>query len=180
MVRVTRLRLVHLVVASVGVVLVWACATPGGPLPAPAFVAVPPPDAAAPSSGAVSSASTTSSPSMSAPEADAGACAGQCHGTMATPDLGVALQEKANEARRCYNAALAADPTVQGHLVLAVRVGADGSVCSSETLQSELPDDMNACIAALFARATFPAPTGGCIVAHVPMLFKPIHPDAGP
>jgi outer membrane biosynthesis protein TonB len=180
MVRVTRPGLVPLVVASVGVVLVWACATPVGPPSAPIFVAVPPPDAAAPSSAAVSSASTTSSLLPSASDANAGVCAGQCRGTMATPDLGVALQEKANEARRCYNAALAADPGVQGHLVLAVRVGADGSVCSSETLQSELPDDMNACIAALFARAMFPAPTGGCIVAHVPILFKPVHPDAGP
>jgi hypothetical protein len=47
-------------------------------------------------------------------------------------------------------------------------------------LQSDAPDDMNACITALFERARFPPPTGGCIVAHVPMLFKPVSRDAGP
>jgi hypothetical protein len=106
-------------------------------------------------------------------------CKGGCDGK-ATQDLALALQQKAGEARRCYNTALSTDPRVEGKVLLAVRVAPDGSVCSSVLIQSEMPGDMNACLEELFAHATFPGPTGGCVDARVPMLFKPVSADAGP
>lgn len=142
------------------------------------MVSLPPADAEPPAPSPVD-ASPPPPAAAAGPEADAGACPSQCFGK-ATQDLALALQQKAGEARRCYDAALASDPGVEGRVLLAVRVGPDGSVCSSQVIQSGLPGEMNACLERLFAQATFPGPVGGCLDARVPMLFKPVRPDAGP
>ena len=126
-----------------------------------------------PPSSALPIASAT--PSVTASTDDPHGCAGQCRGR-ASPELVRALQTRAVDARRCYNKALASDPSLQGKSDVHVRIGQDGTVCSVEVLASSLPTDMNACVLGVYHQATYPAPVGGCIVAGVPITFVPLAP----
>jgi len=86
------------------------------------------------------------------------------------------------EGRRCYTEALRAAPTLEGRTVVSVRVGGDGTVCSASVKTSDMPSDLNDCLLGLFQRLAYPAPSGGCVDATVPLTFKPIPPqgDGGP
>jgi hypothetical protein len=87
------------------------------------------------------------------------------------------------EGRRCYGEALRATPTLEGRTTLSLRIGADGSLCSSRVKTSDMPADVNDCLLGLFQRQTYPAPSGGCIDAEVPLSFKrdlPRQGDGGP
>jgi hypothetical protein len=104
----------------------------------------------------------------------AGGCEGKCSGT-ATPELGQALQQRAAQSRRCYNEALARDPSLRGHVTVAVRVGNVGNVCSVNVTANDMrtPNVAN-CAANIFARSgTLPSPRGGCVDATVPISFVP-------
>lgn len=130
---------------------------------------------------ATTAPSDTSVPDA-APAADPRACLGKCQGR-ALPELGVALQARAAEGRRCYTEALRANPTLEGRTRVSLRIGADGSVCSAAVKTSDMPADVNDCLLGLLRRQTYPAPSGGCIDAEVPLSFKRIVPqpaDGGP
>jgi len=132
-----------------------------------AAAATPPSDASAPEAG---------------PPDYPRACLGKCQGR-ASSELGLALQQRAAEGRRCYREALRATPTLEGRTVVRVRVGGDGSVCSATVKTSDMPADVNDCLLGLFQRQTYPAPSGGCVDAEVPLSFKryvPQQGDAGP
>jgi hypothetical protein len=104
----------------------------------------------------------------------AGGCEGKCVGA-ATPELGQALQVRGAQARRCYNEALARDPSLRGHVTVAVRVGTVGNVCSVNVTSNDMgtPNVAN-CAANIFARSgSLPAPRGGCVDATVPLAFVP-------
>jgi hypothetical protein len=104
----------------------------------------------------------------------AGGCEGKCSG-MATPELGQALQQRAAQSRRCYNEALARDPSLRGHVTVNVRVGTVGNVCSVNVTANDMrtPNVAN-CAANIFARSgTLPSPRGGCVDATVPISFVP-------
>jgi hypothetical protein len=104
----------------------------------------------------------------------AGGCEGKCSGT-ATPELGQALQQRAAQSRRCYNEALARDPSLRGHVTVAVRVGTVGNVCSVNVTANDMgtPNVAN-CAANIFARSGgLPSPRGGCVDATVPISFVP-------
>jgi hypothetical protein len=104
----------------------------------------------------------------------AGGCDGKCTGT-ATPELGQALQQRAAQSRRCYNEALARDPSLRGHVTVAVRVGTVGNVCSVNVTANDMrtPNVAN-CAANIFARSGgLPSPRGGCVDATVPISFVP-------
>jgi outer membrane biosynthesis protein TonB len=143
-----------------------------------------PPSAAVVSVPAASD--TTPPPDASAPDQgspdDPRACLGKCQGR-ASSELGLALQQRAMQGRRCYTEALRATPTLEGRTVVSVRVGGDGSVCSATVKTSDMPTDVNDCLLGLFQRQTYPPPSGGCIDAEVPLSFKHFVPqqgDAGP
>lgn len=114
---------------------------------------------------------------MNAAQADAN-CDGRCQGKPGVA-LAPAIQAAAAQARRCYNAALRSDPTVEGRVEVALRVASDGTLCSSRVASSQVPDEMNRCILDVFAQARFPGPSGGCVDVNVPFSFMPIRPDGG-
>ncbi|MDP9001139.1 MAG: AgmX/PglI C-terminal domain-containing protein [Myxococcota bacterium] len=104
----------------------------------------------------------------------AGGCEGKCAGT-APPELGQALQVRASQARRCYNEALGRDPSLRGHVTVAVRIGTAGNVCSVNVTSNDMgtPNVAN-CAANIFVKSgAFPSPHGGCVDATVPMSFVP-------
>jgi len=102
-----------------------------------------------------------------------GACTGECKGT-ATAALQSALAAKAGAARGCYERGLRQNATLQGRLVISVRVGPGGQVCSAGVASNGLGDPgVASCVVGLFRSASFPSPEGGCVDTQVPMNFVP-------
>lgn len=100
--------------------------------------------------------------------------AAKCSGA-ATPELEGALAFRAKQAHRCYDAALAQDPTLKGRISVSVRVAGNGQVCSANVGMNELSGSTVAqCVANMFRQSGhFPTPTGGCVDATVPISFVP-------
>src|ERR1700690_3058897 len=103
----------------------------------------------------------------------AGGCDGKCAGT-APPELNQALQVRGMQARRCYNQALSQDPSLRGHVEIAVRIGTAGNVCSVNVTSNDMrtPNVAN-CAAHILMNGGYPAPHGGCVERIVPMSFVP-------
>ncbi|MDP9151231.1 MAG: AgmX/PglI C-terminal domain-containing protein [Myxococcota bacterium] len=101
-------------------------------------------------------------------------CDGKCAGT-APPELGQALQARAQSARRCYNQALSQDSSLKGHVTVAVRIGPTGNVCSAAVAANDMgTGNVANCAANIFrASGNYPSPHGGCIDATVPLSFVP-------
>jgi hypothetical protein len=100
---------------------------------------------------------------------DAKACTGA-----RTGELETALSFRARQAHRCYDNALATDPTLRGKVAIAVRIGANGTVCSAGVASNEISNPMVAnCVANQFRMGAFPSPKGGCLDVNVPINFVP-------
>jgi hypothetical protein len=103
-----------------------------------------------------------------------GGCDGKCSQAYSTPELGAALSIRGQQARRCYNAALASDSTLRGHVTIAVRIGPGGNVCSASVASNDMSSpSVAACAANILRSASYPAPHGGCVDATVPLSFIP-------
>ena len=87
-----------------------------------------------------------------------------CSGT-STQDLESALAHRAQQARRCYDAALGQDSELKGHVGLKVRVASNGAVCAADVTSNDMGTDMVAkCVVNTFrASRSFPAPKGNCV-----------------
>ncbi len=89
-------------------------------------------------------------------------------------ELNTALSFRAKQAHRCYDNALAQDPTLKGRISLAVRVGANGQVCSAGVASNDMGNAMVAnCVVNYFRGQNLPAPKGGCVDANIPINFVP-------
>ncbi|HEY4119838.1 MAG TPA: AgmX/PglI C-terminal domain-containing protein [Byssovorax sp.] len=75
--------------------------------------------------------------------------------------------------RRCYNAGLADDPTLQGSVRITAHVGPKGDVTSVKPSKTTLPADVVACVAKRVAAAQFSPPEGGGATVVVPVSFVP-------
>jgi hypothetical protein len=136
-----------------------------GPRDAP-----PAPDALAPLTPANSEPPGTSVVVDRPPGCDQTACSGAV-----TSSLSKALVLRAQAAHRCYDTALAQDPSLRGHVKISVQISADGNVCAAEVASNDLSNpDVGNCIANMFRHAGhFPPPVGGCVVATVPIALVP-------
>lgn len=102
-----------------------------------------------------------------------GGCGGPCNGE-ATAEIRNALAMRGGMARTCYNNALRRNSTLEGKMTVAVRISGTGSVCSANVTSDTSGDAaLVACVATKFRAAQFPAPTGGCVDAAVPLNFMP-------
>src|SRR5690606_35677936 len=102
-----------------------------------------------------------------------GGCAGECTGT-ASANLRSALRAKAGQGRGCYERALRQNAMLQGRLVVTVRIGPGGQVCSARVSENALGDPSVAqCVLQSFRAGRYPAPEGGCVEVAVPMNFVP-------
>jgi hypothetical protein len=102
-----------------------------------------------------------------------GACGGDCTGT-APAALQGALRAKAGAARGCYERALRQNPMLQGKIMVAVRVGAQGQICSANIASNTLGDPgVASCVLGMMRSSSLPPPNGGCVDVQVPMNFIP-------
>ena len=100
-----------------------------------------------------------------------GPCGAKCEGT-ATGALSSALRARAQMAQGCYNRALRTSE-VSGSMTVSVQVGPSGQVCSvslaNDTVHS---GEVTSCVLGRFRGQSFPPPSGGCIVANIPISFS--------
>jgi hypothetical protein len=102
-----------------------------------------------------------------------------CDGAL-TSALQTELMSRAGEAKSCYDRLLARRRGAEGHMLVRVRVGGTGAICSDKVLEDELHDEQLArCVLAMFEghAGVLPAPAGGCVEVNVPLSF--VRGDAG-
>jgi len=98
----------------------------------------------------------------------------KCSGST-TSDIETALAFRAKQSHRCYDNALAQDPTLRGKMSIAVRIGANGTACSAGVASNELASApaVATCVVSNFRGQAFPAPKGGCVDVNIPINFVP-------
>ena len=75
---------------------------------------------------------------------------------------------------RCYENAIAKNPTLAGRIRVAFTIGASGDVPSASIEPPGLDKELDACVVEQFLRLQFPAPPGGGRVQVMfPMEFRP-------
>jgi hypothetical protein len=100
-------------------------------------------------------------------------CSATCKGD-APAALRAALAGAAGSVRGCYERALRQNQMLQGKLLVAVKVGAQGNTCGASLASDTLGDGAVAsCVLQKFRSGTFPAPIGGCVDVQVPINFTP-------
>jgi hypothetical protein len=100
-------------------------------------------------------------------------CAAVCKGD-APAGLRAALAGAAGSVRGCYERALRQNQMLQGKLMVAVKIGAQGNACGASLASDTLGDGAVAsCVLQKFRSGTFPAPIGGCVDVQVPINFTP-------
>jgi hypothetical protein len=90
-------------------------------------------------------------------------------------EIEAALSFRAKQAHRCYDNALAQDPTLRGKVSIAVRIGSNGQACSAGVASNDLagaPGVAN-CVVNYFRGQSFPTPKGGCVDVNIPINFVP-------
>lgn len=119
----------------------------------------------------VEDAGPADKPKVTTTKVDTGCGAKTCGGS-ATSDIETALAFRAKQAHRCYDNALAGDPTLRGKMSVTVRIGNQGQICSANVGQNDLPALTN-CVLNSFRGQNVPAPRGGCVDVAIPINFVP-------
>jgi TonB family protein len=99
-------------------------------------------------------------------------CAAVCTGEEPA-GLRTILSSRAGQARGCYQRALLNNNTLQGRMMVNVKISSTGQVCSANIAKNEVGDPgLTSCVLQVFRSATFPSPKGGCVEANVPLNFE--------
>lgn len=100
-----------------------------------------------------------------------GPCGPNCSGET-TGALSSALRARAQSAQGCYQRALRT-AEVSGSMTVSVQVGPSGQVCSASLANDTVhSSEVASCVLGRFRGQTFPPPSGGCIVANIPISFS--------
>ncbi len=109
-------------------------------------------------------------------------CGGKCAGGP-NAALVEAIGKRATKAHRCYDNELARVPSLQGRVIVKMRIGSDGRMCTVTGAAADAKmDPVATCVAGYFRGAvgdqSLPAPSGGCADINLPIAFVP-KGDAG-
>jgi hypothetical protein len=101
-----------------------------------------------------------------------------CNGNVASgSDTERGLQVLALQTRRkCYNPALANDPTLQGHVKVHMKIASTGQVCSAAVSANDMSNtSVGDCAArVLMSSGRVPPPSGGCVNLDFPLAYVPM------
>ncbi len=101
-----------------------------------------------------------------------------CNGNVATgSDTERGLQMLARQTRRkCYDPALANDPTLQGHVKLKMKIASTGQICSATVASNDMTSSsVGECAARMLAASGHvPPPKGGCVNLDFPLNYVPM------
>jgi hypothetical protein len=84
------------------------------------------------------------------------------------------VRQHFGQMKRCYEHALATNPTLSGRVVVRFVIARDGSVATAADGGSDLTDKtVRDCVVAAFQNISFPAPEGGIVTVTYPIVFNP-------
>lgn len=98
-------------------------------------------------------------------------CAASACGEASTA-IANALTLRGRQARRCYESQLANDPSLHVKMSINVKVGTNGSLCSSSVTETS-NDAVSRCVLNFFRSGSYPAPKGCIANVTVPLNFVP-------
>lgn len=77
--------------------------------------------------------------------------------------------------RKCYEAGLGKDPTLEGKVIVRFVIDRQGKVSAVGIApESTMPDDtVSTCIAEAYKTLEFPQPEGGIVTVTYPIMFSP-------
>ena len=100
-------------------------------------------------------------------------CGPKCAGRGNTA-MEAALNARSLSTRPCYERALRVNSTLQGKMMVNVRIDSQGNVCSTGITQDAIHStEVANCVMGMFRSAKFPPPSGGCVDVNVPLSFVP-------
>lgn len=130
---------------------------------------IPPPPPSADASTEDAAAKKTPGLAFTGNQCDSKKCTGASNS-----EIESALSFRAKQAHRCYDNALAQDPTLRGKVSIGVRIGANGQACSANVASNELSAaGVASCVTGYFRGQAFPVPKGGCLDVNIPINFVP-------
>lgn len=101
-----------------------------------------------------------------------------CNGNVAPgSDTEHGLQMLARQTRRkCYDPALANDPTLQGHVKVHMKIASNGQICSASVASNDMSStSVGDCAARmLLSSGHVPPPKGGCVNLDFPLNYVPM------
>ena len=93
-------------------------------------------------------------------------------GSGPTSNADVVIEASRASFRRCYQAGLNVDPTMEGKVLISAKLSPTGEVLSSDvTFLEGLSTDVAACIAGVVKSASFSAPGGDGSTLQIPVTF---------
>jgi len=99
----------------------------------------------------------------------------QVNGRLPPEVIQTIVRQNFGTLRKCYEAGLARDRNLAGKVETKFVIGRDGKVSSSAPSEGTTLEDaaVTSCVAAEFAKLTFPAPEGGIVTVVYPVIFSP-------
>ena len=173
-----------LMLLLIGGLIVWKVTGSNGDAPKPQATVTPPPatpagmDEAPPPPPPPPPPEESAKPGDKEPKKAVGGtgtspCSKVCAG-VASATLQSALAGRGAQARGCYQKALSTNATLQGTMLVSVKVGPNGQVCGASVTNDTLGDPMvKSCVTNHFRASQLPAPEGGCADVNVPLRFMP-------
>lgn len=128
---------------------------------------------AAPPASAESTPTNTAEPSRGeSTDAQTLEATGSCNGQV-TQELAVEMRRRGVESRHCYERALRDDKSLMGRMMVEATYEADGTQRDVKLASDAVGNAaMAACVVDLFDAPVRSAPTGGCVVIHIPLNFQ--------
>ena len=97
----------------------------------------------------------------------------QGNGRLDQSNLNDVLRRRQQDIERCYERALAQDPSLSGRLTVQFTIGADGAVSDARLPDNGLNDSVGNCVLGRVRRWRFDPPDGGTVTVRRPYLLEP-------
>ena len=95
------------------------------------------------------------------------------NGRLDQSNLNDVLRRRQRDIERCYERALAQDPSLSGRLTVQFTIGADGAVTDARLPDNGLNDSVGNCVLGRVRRWRFDPPDGGTVTVRRPYLLEP-------
>ncbi len=98
-----------------------------------------------------------------------------CGGSVGTDTEGGLAMLARQTRRKCYEPALASDPTLTGHVKVHLKIASNGTICSASVASNDMASSsVGECAARmLMASGHVPPPRGGCVNVDFPLNYVP-------
>lgn len=99
----------------------------------------------------------------------------RCNGSVGSDTEGGLAMLARQTRRKCYEPALANDPTLAGHVKVQLKIASNGTICSASVASNDMASSsVGECAARMLqASGHVPPPKGGCVNVDFPLNYVP-------